>query len=223
MYSGNFPSKVGSYTLLLVCLLITMIGLPLLEHSSIGRVLLSFWFFITSVILLASFHGSGRAHQIFLVSGGVFSVILVANLVVQSMNWPSAGFRIVALLYGLIFLAFSTWTILSSIFRAKQVTLDLLSGAVVAYLMLGICWGGLYSIIELTAPGSFSFPDPDGKAGSSLFYFSFVTLTTLGYGDILPIAKIARTAAYLEAVTGVMFTAILIAGLVGNIRRGGSH
>ena len=57
------------------------------------------------------------------------------------MSWPSAGFRIVALLYGLIFLAFSTWTILSSIFRAKQVTLDLLSGAVVAYLMLGICWG----------------------------------------------------------------------------------
>ncbi len=53
--------------------------------------------------------------------------------------------------------------------------------------------------------------------GSALFYYSFVTLTTLGYGDILPVSQFARMVTYLEAVTGVMYTAILVAGLVGNI------
>jgi len=127
----------------------------------------------------------------------------------------------IAFPYGLIFLSWVTGLLLYSIFQAERVTPDLISGAVVSYLLLGICWGGLYSLIELTQPGSFSFSGEGGGELSSLFYFSFVTLTTLGYGDILPVAKIARTAAYLEAVTGVMFTAILIAGLVGNIRRGG--
>ena len=103
--------------------------------------------------------------------------------------------------------------------KAEHVTPDLVFGAVAAYLLLGICWGGLYTLIEKIQPGSFSFGEGLSEA-SSLFYYSFVTLTTLGYGDILPLSKIARTAAYLEAVTGVMFTAILIAGLVGSIRLG---
>ena len=98
---------------------------------------------------------------------------------------------------------------------------DELSGAIVSYLLLGIMWGLLYSYIEFISLNSFSFAaahDIQAK-GSALFYYSFVTLTTLGYGDILPISRFARMAAYLEAVTGVMYTAILVAGLVGHVGR----
>ncbi|MGB2403010.1 MAG: potassium channel family protein [Akkermansiaceae bacterium] len=213
------PIKKGRYTSLLICLLVTMVGLPLLEHLSIGRILLSIWFLLTAVIFMVSLSGNGRQHRIVLIGAGFFCVLLLANLLMELLNWDSYAFRLLALPYGLIFLAWLTGLILSSIFRANRVTPDLISGAVVAYLLLGICWGALYSLIELIQPGSFSFSH-GGRDVSSLFYYSFVTLTTLGYGDILPLTKIARTTAYLESVTGVMFTAILIAGLVGGIRLG---
>ena len=101
---------------------------------------------------------------------------------------------------------------------------DELCGSIVAYILIGIAWALLYSYIELLYPNSFSFvsatEDDLHAKGSALFYYSFVTLTTLGYGDILPVSQFARMVAYLEAVTGVMYTAILVAGLVGHI---GSH
>ena len=90
-----------------------------------------------------------------------------------------------------------------------------------SYLFLGIAWGALNALIETVFPGSFSFSlesDLQNK-GSALVYHSFVTLTTLGYGEILPLTRFARTSAYLEAATGVMYCAILVAGLVSNIGR----
>jgi hypothetical protein len=213
------PIKKGRYTSLLICLLVTMVGLPLLEHLSIGRIILSIWFLLTAVMFMVSLSGTGGQHRIVLIGSGFFCVLLLANLLMELLGWDSYAFRLLALPYGLIFLAWLTGLILSSIFRANRVTPDLISGAVLAYLLLGICWGALYSLIELIQPGSFSFSHGDRDV-SSLFYYSFVTLTTLGYGDILPLTKIARTTAYLESVTGVMFTAILIAGLVGGIRLG---
>ncbi len=79
----------------------------------------------------------------------------------------------------------------------------------------------LNTLIETIFPGSFSFAS-DGDLqhkGSALVYHSFVTLTTLGYGEILPLTRITRTSAYLEAATGVMYCAILVAGLISNIGR----
>ncbi len=217
--SKYMPVRKGSYTSLLICLLVTMVGLPLFEHSPLGRILLSIWFFLTSGVLLASIYGDGVRHCMLKIAGAIFCFLVLANLVFEATGWSSSLFQMVAMPYGLIFLILVVALILSSIFKADQVTPDVVLGAVVAYLLLGICWGGLYSFIELIHPGSFSFGEGDREL-SSLFYFSFVTLTTLGYGDILPLTKIARTTAYLEAVTGVMFTAILIAGLVGAVRLG---
>ena len=213
----QLSNKFGRHTLLLLCLLATMIGLPLLEHLPAGRILLSIWFLLTSGVLLVSLSGTGRQHRILVVAGGIFSILLLANIVIQAMGWSSVGIQMIALPYGLLFLSWVTGFILFSILKAERVTADLVFGAVAAYLLLGICWGGLYSFIEMISPGSFSFGE-GARDVSSLFYYSFVTLTTLGYGDILPLSKIARTAAYLEAVTGVMFTAILIAGLVGSVQ-----
>ncbi|MGB2010623.1 MAG: potassium channel family protein [Akkermansiaceae bacterium] len=214
---SQFTDKVGRHTLLLLCLIATMVGLPLLEDLPIGRILLSAWFLVTSGVVLASLSGSGRGHRILVVAGGIFCAMLLGNLVVEAMGRDSQALQMIALPYGVLFLAWVSGLILFSILHAQRVTPDLISGAVVAYMLLGICWGGLYIFLEILNEGSFSFGD-GGRELTSLFYYSFVTLTTLGYGDILPVGKVARTAAYLEAVTGVMFTAILIAGLVGKVR-----
>ena len=86
----------------------------------------------------------------------------------------------------------------------------------VCFLLLGLCWAFIYALIEVLNPGSFSVASITTAGSSSAYtYFSFVTLTTLGYGDISPVAQVARSFAILEAITGQMYLAVLVARLVG--------
>jgi hypothetical protein len=100
------------------------------------------------------------------------------------------------------------------LFRTERVTADTLSTAVSGYFLLGILWAVLYSLIHQFDAAAFEGVQEEAAAGS-FFYFSFVTLTTLGYGDITPVTDAARTAAVLEAVLGLLYMAITIARLVG--------
>ena len=90
------------------------------------------------------------------------------------------------------------------------------------YLLLGIIWSLLYCATEMASPGSFvmSVPGQDHRAAapldrSDLSYYSFITLATVGYGDVTPTTQLARTLAWTEAITGQFYLAILVAGLVG--------
>jgi hypothetical protein len=92
-------------------------------------------------------------------------------------------------------------------------------GGVAAYLLLGLIWSLAYDLIAFRIPGAFSIQGPSTSGDpesiqSHLFYFSFVTLTTIGYGEIVPVHPIARMLVILEGVTGQLFPAILIARLV---------
>jgi len=91
-------------------------------------------------------------------------------------------------------------------------------GAVCVYLLLGVLWSLLYGLIETAIPGSFNGVtlDHEGSHFNDLLYFSFVTLTTLGYGDISPAKDVARVFVYLEAIVGQFYLAVLVAGLVGS-------
>ena len=98
--------------------------------------------------------------------------------------------------------------------RSGPVTFHRINGAVAAYLLLGIIWAHAYALVALLAPGAFAGPVSPSDGPHAFFYFSFVTLTTLGYGDVLPVHAAARSLAALEAVTGPLYLAILIARLV---------
>ena len=120
---------------------------------------------------------------------------------------------------GILFLGFTTWILLRHVMQAKQVDSDTLCGAVSVYLLLGIAWVLLYGVIETVQPGSFNVSSAltgdESKAWADLVYYSFVTLTTLGYGDVAPLSPRVRSLAVLEAITGVFYVAILVARLVG--------
>ncbi len=90
-------------------------------------------------------------------------------------------------------------------------------GAVCVYLLMGLIWALLYLLIAQTIPGAFSGLEQLNwyENFSAVAYYSFVTLTTLGYGDITPVAPLARFLAYMEAVAGVFYMAILVASLIG--------
>lgn len=121
-----------------------------------------------------------------------------------------------------LFFIYIAALILIDIFRAKMVTLDIIAAGISVYLFFGNICGFLYAIIARVDPGAFNVPaatasylgDNIVSLGSAM-YFSFVTLTTLGYGDITPINDFARSLAFLEAAMGQIYLTVLIASLVG--------
>jgi hypothetical protein len=106
------------------------------------------------------------------------------------------------------------YVLLTQIFRPGRVTHYRLEGAIAIYLLFGVAWAHGYHIVSQTIPGSFAGPAGEVASASSWEYFSFVTLTTVGYGDITPVHQVARTLAVGEALAGQLYLAVLIARLV---------
>jgi hypothetical protein len=115
----------------------------------------------------------------------------------------------------LAFYAFASVVICFHVVAEPQVRADTLLGAVCGYLMLGYTWAVAYATLIASSPDAFHSSARDGAAlqGDAL-YFSFVTLTTLGYGDIVPLTAQARSLVILESVTGVLYLAVLVSRLV---------
>jgi hypothetical protein len=106
--------------------------------------------------------------------------------------------------------------LLRYVFGPEVLNADRLWGAAAAYLMVGILWCFVYALIEIEKTQTFLVRgDPSNLELTDLIYFSFSTLTTIGFGDIVPISRPAQIAAVLEGIVGTLFLAILIAKLVG--------
>jgi hypothetical protein len=116
----------------------------------------------------------------------------------------------------LLALVFLSVTIGMKVFGSGKVTLDRISGAVALYLLVGLVCAVVFQLISLSVPEAFSgIPHDEVRTDRSIWiYFSFVTLTTVGYGDIVPIARAARALANLEALIGQLYPAIVLARLV---------
>ena len=119
-----------------------------------------------------------------------------------------------------MFLGFTTVTILQDLIDQRKITRDTLVGAFCGYVLIGATWTEMYCWIDLVAPNSFSIAatEPPGPEidirWNQLLYFSFVTLSTVGYGDVTPASPLTRMLACLEAICGQFYLAVLVAGLV---------
>lgn len=125
------------------------------------------------------------------------------------------GFFLVA---SILFFGFVVARLLSFIVRAQRVDLNILCAGIAGFLLLGLLWVPAYVAVARLNPLAFNLPTAPGAPatmdGFSAFYFSFITLCTVGYGDIAPVSKVARMLAMLEAITGLFYTAVLISRLV---------
>jgi hypothetical protein len=124
-------------------------------------------------------------------------------------------------LCAVLFLFGASGLIVKALFSAPTPRFDGIIGAICGYLFLGLGWAVLYSMIEGFRPGSFEISPKLITGGEVsrplphvLTYYSFVTLTTVGYGDISPISPATRTFAWMEAITGQFYLAVIVAGLV---------
>jgi voltage-gated potassium channel len=118
-----------------------------------------------------------------------------------------------------LYLATLAYSFFSAIFTATKVTGTLICATICLYLIIGLLWGAVFALLESLAPGSFSggVLDHVGSAEArlqSFIYFSFITLTTLGYGDITPQTQGAGALCQAEAIVGQFFIAVLVARLV---------
>jgi len=128
------------------------------------------------------------------------------------------GFELASSVITVVWIASAITIVGKELFRQCEVTTNTIFGAIVNYLLAAVAFAYLFEILELFQPGSFSgIPDYASaqELGDALLYFSLVSLTTVGYGDITPVSGVARPLAVLEGVFGTLYLAVMIARLVG--------
>lgn len=207
---GVFRYSVAHFLVALVLLLTTV---PLVDEFVGGEIVESV--LITLVLLSAVVAVGGRRRSL------VVGILLVAPAVISKWIdhvWPGQVPREITQAMAIVFLSWVTFRLLHFILTAPQVDSEVLAAAIAVYLIFGLIWGFAYSLVAGLNPKAFAFtvaadPTPAMIRFQSL-YFSFVTLTTVGYGDIVPLSKPARLLAMTESTVGMLYTTILIARLV---------
>ena len=145
----------------------------------------------------------------------IVSVITVAALLVRWASWlfPTADLAVWREISTLATLVALCWVVLALVLRPGPITTRRIEGAIAVYLLLGFSWAHAYELVVLWHPGAFTGA-VEGRGSPPWTYYSFVTLTTMGYGDIMPVHPLARAGAVLEALTGQLYLAIMLARLV---------
>jgi hypothetical protein len=187
---------------------------PFFAGFGYGADLLKIFFLITLLSALYSISDNERVLGFGLIlEVPALLLIVVSFFVEDSTTWRSVGFFFI-----IGFLLFTTVRILKHVLRDSEVTADKICGALCVYLLFGIIWASGYFLLEGLSPGSLAFasggPDSIETLFSQCLYYSYVTLTTLGYGDISPVSQAAKSLAYVEALTGQLYLAVLVARLV---------
>lgn len=200
---------------LLATLLLLLVVSPLAAHFGVGDILFQL---MLSLVLLASIF-SITDHNVLQLAGTLMAAAaFIASVIFAYQATPGIG--AVSAVLGFAWFGYTAGIILVHVMSTGRVTLNELAAATCTYLMLGLAGAYIFQLLVLLIPGALA-PVADGVAAfdgtdlATFIYFSFTTLTTVGFGDIIPVAPIARAFANLEAVAGQIFLTVLIARLVG--------
>lgn len=192
--------------MLLVSIFALIILLPLFEEG--GRSgLASVSVLISLVPIMGLFNFSGNKK--------ILKRLILLATPFLIFNWgvvfsDREDIFILFIIFSIFFYLYLIYVIFKKVTESKKVDDNIISGAVCAYVLLGVMWGSVYLLLDTVWIDSF-LGEP---SRSNLIYYSMITLTTLGYGDILPQSSLAKSMASLEAISGVMFSTIILARLV---------
>ena len=202
-----------NFSWLLSALLVFLVVVPIAEDIGVisGPTMRLFMFTWLLAFGVWSLRGFGK----FFPAGMAFAVVGIV-LSALSAQSPSSVYPLLSFGATFGFLGIAAWCTGKQVLTFDRINANRVVGTVSLYLLLGVMWSVAYAIIEMLAPGSFTgFSQVLSQGWSSEWlYFSFVTMTTLGYGDLAPLSATARTFAYVQAVFGQFYIAILVAGLV---------
>ena len=199
--------------LLLLSLLVAILLTPVLDLGHWSRLVLAAVTFIPVVLSII------RLSQ---VKGWVWPSVLLAlgNVIFLLAGNTFRSRTLTGIRWGLLaaFFALAAAGLFSHLRNSRTVATAQLYTAVNVYLLLGLLWATLYLAIDAFSPGSIQMGGHAADRQTELLYFSLITLSTIGYGDIVPLSGEARILAALEGVTGVLYIAITVALLVSRFR-----
>jgi hypothetical protein len=209
-HSGLVRLSVARF---LVALVLLVIAAPFIEHFRNGVLVETG--LVTLAMCMGVFAVGARRQTLML------AIILASPAVLGNWAnhlWPESYPMEAVLAARLVFLGFIMSHLMRFILRARRVDSEVLCAGISIYLLLGLLWTFAYTLVARVTPDAFAFSVP-ASAGHSMtgftaFYFSIITLTTVGYGDVTPVSNVARMLAMLEAMTGTLFVGVLIARLV---------
>lgn len=209
---------LGRHSLMLGSLILMLVALPLLEWTPGQNLRFPILF---GLVLFAAIWVNRTQHWLLWATAAIGLGAIGGNAI--AFVTASTAIRVAADLVGLALLVFTTFVILSSVAREREVELDTVVGGICVYLLIGVCFATVYRLLIDLVPGAFLYDgrplEASQEAMSSLparlLYFSFITLTTTGIGDIAPHAEIAQMLTAGEAVVGQLYVAIFIARLMG--------
>jgi hypothetical protein len=208
---------------LLAALVGMLIYVPLIElfapqrHPIATRLILATIFFWLTISAVYAVSARRRAALASVLLAALLLAAVVADL---SMLTPQT--HVLSHALAILFLGHIVIVLLEFVLHQSRVDTDTIFAALCIYLMLGIIWAFIYSLLELIQPGAFISSHGEGQQmrfgsdGTSVaLYFSFVTMTTLGFGDITPVSASARALVTLQAICGQLYLTVLVAWLVG--------
>ena len=212
----------GRYLLLLLSLVLMLVIAPLLQRLSFGFILKQV--FLMAVFVTGVLANRHRRH--------VFFTALVIAAIAIPLVWAAAFFDSVPLslttyVVEIAFFGMTAAMILLSVMKDYDASRDAIFGAICVYLLMGLTWAMIYSAIEFVEVKPFEIAHQDIAATvhgvhsltsyTQMVYFSFVTMSTLGYGDMTPVTPVARTMTWMQSVAGQLYIAVLIARLVSAV------
>ena len=210
----------GHFFLLTLALAVLLLAYPFWGRDVWGLASfdLVFW-----GVLLTSVYSVGRKRWLLLMGLALALPALVSDVAVYFFR--DEWVLLVSCLLDLLFLLFITASIIAQVVKKDRVGADKIFGAICGYLMLGLVWALIYGALELSQPGSFQLTTsaagtpthtpPHWADLDNFIYYSRVTLSTLGYGDIVAVSRAARSLSAMEAIVGQLYLAILLARLIG--------
>jgi voltage-gated potassium channel len=204
------------FSLLLASIVILLVLYPIFEANYVGEWSLQV---LTTLLLISAVYALADSRPKLM--AGIFIALCALVTGWLSAFWHMPNLTLVSNSITLFFFVFSTITILSSVLRKRMITLDTIYGGICVYLLMGLTFGMFFFLLDTLIPGSI-YPYPVSGLNlmvtfSDHIYYSFYSMTTLGYGAIVPVSAAARTGTLFCAVCGVLYVAVLIAWLVGGL------
>ena len=202
---------IGTSSLLLILILLKFVLCPFLEGFIGINILMDILF---SLILISGIYAISEKKLVLIIGLLIALPTIVAQWSHFFLIIPSL--ELVHRIFGAVFFAYVLIIMISYLFKEKNVTVEVITSAISVYFLIGLTWTFVFSLLEIFHPGSFSLSSQNQvKDIDQLFYYSFVTLTTIGYGDITALTLPAGSLSALEAMMGQIYLAVLVARLVG--------
>ena len=182
---------------------------PILEPFVAIRILIDV--FLTAIVLSMLYIATYKNRLVQI--GRLLAIIMLISLWLKYF-FNYEVFAATSMMIGVLFTLVVTAHTLAFIIKSETVTREVIYAAMVVYLLGAQLWALVYTFLDLIDPASFNLPQ--GQSDFLIFeYYSFVTLTTLGYGDITPLTKVAKAFSVLEAVVGQLYLVVVVAWFVG--------